>query len=168
MVLGIISGIVQLVRFRSICQKHIEGSDQTQFGFLVVWLLLQVIAISGQIAAGASWSIFFLFATAFNICLVLFLCFKGYGYKKYGWLEIFCVLSAIGAIIIWKITDDPGMAILLTVVADFIGLMPTAVKTWKEPFSESAVACLLVIAAGLAMASTEKIDVANLLYPAYW
>jgi hypothetical protein len=168
MALGIVSGAVQVYSIVPYIRGILKGATRPNIISWFLWLVLQSIAIAGQITAGASWPLIFLFATTFNVCLVLFFALKGYGYKKYGWLDFACLFCAIAAIIIWRITNEPVMAILMAVVADFIALIPTIWKTYKEPFSETAVAWLLLaIAAILAIISTTKFDAPNLLYPAY-
>jgi hypothetical protein len=168
MALGIASGAVQVYSIVPYIKSILKGQTRPNVVSWSLWLVLQVIAIAGQISSGASWSLFFLFAMLFNIILVLSVSAKGYGYKKYGWVDFVCLASVIAAIAIWKTTGAPVLAISMAVVADFIALVPTVVKTWKEPASESAAAWfILVIAAVLAVFSTAKYDAANLLYPGY-
>ncbi len=168
MALGIISGFVQVYSIVPYIKSILKGQTRPNVISWSLWLVLQAIAIFGQISAGASWSLIFLLAMFFNIVLVLIISARGYGYKKYGWLDFVCLASAIAAIIVWKTTGDPVLAIAGVVIADFIALIPTIAKTWREPFSESAISWLiLTVAAILAIFSTVKIDFANLLYPVY-
>jgi len=106
---------------------------------------LAIIAVSGQVSAGASWSLFLPAAITLNISLVLIIAARGYGYKKYGWTDLVCLAGAVAAIVAWAVA-----------------------KTRKEPFTESAISWFLVSgAACLAIISTTKFDVANLLYAVY-
>ena len=60
------------------------------------------------------------------------------------------------------------VAIVLAVCADFIATIPTIIKTYKEPYSETPIAWLAVTVAGtLSIFSTTLFDIANLLYPLY-
>lgn len=165
---AVISGVLQASSILPYIQGMLKGTTRPNAVSWSLWLVLQIIAISGQVSSGASWSLVFLFATTFNIVLVLFFSSRGYGYKKYGGIDFVCLLAAIAAIVVWKTTGNPVFAISMAVVADFIALVPTIAKTYKEPFSESVASwVLLVAAASFAALSTTKFDIANLLYPVY-
>jgi len=168
MVLGIASGAVQVYSIVPYIKGILKGATRPSVISWSLWLVLQIIAIAGQISAGASWSLLLLLATTFNVVVILGFCLKGYGYKKYSWIDFVCLFCAIAAIFIWRITNEPTTAILMAVIADFIATIPTIIKTRKEPFSENTFAWfLLVIAASLAAVSTTKFDAANLLWPVY-
>jgi chromate transport protein ChrA len=104
----------------------------------LLWTILLLIGIFAQFSAGASWSVILLIASAFNTALVTVLILFGYGYKKYGRLDIACFVLALVAIVLWHVTGDPVLAIVLAICADFLaGSSNYPSKSYKEPFSES-------------------------------
>lgn len=134
-----------------------------------VWLILQIIATLAQISSGASWSLIILVVMIFNISLVLVLISLGYGYKQYHKVDYVCFFLAITSLILWQITGEPVLAIILAVLTDLFAIIPTIIKTYKEPSSENLVSWILnVLAAILACFSTTIIDVANLAFPIYY
>jgi hypothetical protein len=43
------------------------------------------------------------------------------------------------ALILWWITKEPNIAIMLAILSDILAAIPTLVKTWKFPETESGV-----------------------------
>jgi hypothetical protein len=101
------------------------------------------------------------------LCVVVLGLF-GYGYKKYGPIDIACLVISLSAIVLWQVTGNPMVALYLAVAADLFAGIPTFVKAYRDPASETLSAYLIAffaaIAAGL---SSTLIDVTNLLWPAY-
>ena len=127
-----------------------------------------MIIIMAQWSAGASWSIVIPIISVINICIVLALCLKGYGHRAYGAIDAACLVLAIGAIVLWFATKDPVIAICMSVVADCIATIPTYVKTYREPFSESVASWFIcIIASALALISASPFNLANIVFSTY-
>lgn len=67
--------------------------------------------------------------------------FSKYGYKE-GFLNIdkICLVSAIFCAIIWLVFDSPFLAFLGSIIVDFVGLVPTIIKTYFDPLEEDWIA----------------------------
>ncbi|MDE1924606.1 MAG: hypothetical protein KGH79_00275 [Patescibacteria group bacterium] len=168
-VVGVLSGVVQIGSVIPYIRDMLKGTTRPNIVSWSLWTLLQVIAIGAQISAGASWSLLFIVAMTFNTILVVILSATGYGYKGYSWVDWTCLFFAIAAIVLWWATRNSIFALVLAVSADLLASIPTIVKTYKEPQSETAVAWYLVtVASALGILSTTKIDIANLIYPIYF
>ena len=166
--LGISSGAIQIYSIIPYIRDTLKGTTRPNIISWFIWFILALIAALGQLAAGASWSVILPAVITFNTGIILLLSIGGYGYKKFNLIDGVCLVGALAAIVIWKITSQPVAAVWLVVIADLISTIPTLIKTHKEPSSETAISWLLMAAAaGLAIISTTKIDTANLLYPTY-
>lgn len=166
--LGVSSGIVQFVSIIPYVWSMLKGATRPNIVSWLLWTILQFIAIFAQLSAGASWSLIILIAMTINTCLVLLLCFGGYGYAKYGWLDIACAAIAVAAIVLWQLTNEPLVALVLTITADLMASIPTIAKTYRDPYSENVLGWYLVTAAAaLSVFSTTIINAENLIYPAY-
>lgn len=133
-----------------------------------LWLLVQSIFAVGQFAEGASLSIVLPIVEVFTVGLVVILGLVGYGYKKYGPLDILCLLLALGAIALWQITNDPMVALWMSVAADLVAAVPTLVKAYKDPESETISTYFLVVLSAIAAGfSSTIINIPNLLWPIY-
>lgn len=169
LIVGIVAGIVQAISVVPYIKDMLHGETRPNVVTWFLWMVIQIIIIAAQFSAGASWSVIILIVMTLNTMAVLLLCLKGYGYKKYGKIDFVCFLLAILAIVVWQITNEPVLAIVFSVVADFFALAPTIVKTYREPNSESAFPWFLNVVAGvLAVISTTKFDLANVLFPVYY
>ncbi len=167
-VVGIIAGIIQLYSIVPYIKGMLHGETRPNVVSWVLWTLIQVIIIAAQFSAGPSWSIIIPIIMTFNTCLVLILCFWGYGYHSYGIVDIICFVLAIGAIALWRLTNDPVLAICMSVVADLTAGIPTYVKVYREPFSEAIVSWFLLIVANvLALVAASPFNFANTAFSSY-
>lgn len=165
---AILSGVVQFSSVVPYVWSMVKGTTRPNVISWIVWTLLQVIAITAQFSAGASWSVIILVVMTFNTVLVTFLGLVGYGYRKYGVLDWTCFTLAILAILLWRVTSNPVNALILLVAADFLAVIPTLIKTVREPYSELPLGWFLIaVAAMLSIASTTIFNTANLIYPVY-
>jgi hypothetical protein len=168
LIIGILAGVIQVASIIPYVKSMLHGTTRPSVVTNILWTIIQIIVFAAQLSAGASWSIIIIIALIFNSSLVTVLCFKGYGYKKYGPIDIICFLLAILAIVLWQLTNDPTIAIILSIIADFIATLPTLIKTYRDPHSESVFPwALTLVGSALGALSSTKIDFANLAFPVY-
>jgi len=146
----------------------VRGSTRPNIVSQILWALLTAIAFSAQLSAGASWSILILGALMFNMIIIATLAMSGYGYNKYTSLDFACLGLAVAAIILWYLTAEPVLAIVLSVTASVLSAIPTFVKTYRDPHTELALAWgIAVVAAVLSLLSSTKWNIENLIFPTY-
>lgn len=146
----------------------LRGSTRPNVVSWGLWLLIQSIFAAAQWSSGASLSIVLPIVEVFTVGLVVLLGLVGYGYKKYGPLDIACLLLAFGAIALWQITNDPMVALWMSVAADFVAAVPTLYKSYTDPESETISTYFLVVLSAIAAGfSTTIINIPNLLWPIY-
>lgn len=166
--LGILSGVLAIVAVPPYVKDILKGTTRPNIVSWGLWTLIISISLAAQVSAGASWSLIFMIGDLIGTSTVLVMCLIGYGYKKYGWLEVACFTLAIVAIIIWQITRQPVLAIVFSIAADFMASLPTVAKAYKDPWSEDpAVWFIVVVASLLGILSTTIFNIANVLFPAY-
>ena len=59
------------------------------------------------------------------------------GDKKFERLDVVCLIGAVIGIILWRLLDSPSIAVLVMILTDFIGGIPTIVHCWRKPFEET-------------------------------
>jgi hypothetical protein len=134
----------------------------------LLWLFIQIIAISAQFYEGASWSVIFVIADGINIVIVLAISLGGYGYRAWNAFDVGCGALGVVAIIAWQATGDGVLALIFAVAADSLAALPTLRKSFQDPWSENPEGwALTALAAGLGVAATAQYNVANLLFPSY-
>ena len=168
LVVGTIGGVLAMVAVIPYIKDILHGTTRPNIVSFSLWAVLLAISIVAQMSAGASWSVVLLIGDLIGTSSIVVLCLIGYGYGKYGWLELVCTILAIIAIVSWQLTHEPVLALVFAVVADLMAAVPTIVKAYRDPWSEAPTQWLLIaLASALAIASTTIFDPANLIFPVY-
>lgn len=113
----------------------------------VSWFFWAIAPISGATIAwlhGAGfWLGLPLFMSGFVPLLVLI---SSFIQKKTKWqwqrIDYICAILATAAIIFWLLTDQPGLAVVFLILTDLCAAIPTLIKSWQEPRSESPIVFL--------------------------
>lgn len=87
-----------------------------------------------------------------------------------GWAksDIVCLLAALLGIGMWKITQNPVLALYFAIGADFIGMIPALIKTYHFPKTEVWTFYLLdVFAASFSLLALRQWTVEEYSYPVY-
>ena len=92
---------------------------------------------------------------------------------KFGWggwnkLDIFCLVIAFLGIILWQTTANPVFALYASILADFFGMIPTIIKTYKHPETEEWRFFAIDTVAGLlSLLAITNWSLTAALFPAY-
>jgi hypothetical protein len=110
----------------------------------VTWLLwglfpmIIFVAQRAQGVEGLSWASFAAGFTPFLILAASFL--NKDAYWKTERRDYYLMAGAIAGIVLWAFTDNPNLAILFALAADFLAGVPTLLKAYRYPETESWVA----------------------------
>lgn len=129
--IGIIGAIPYLVdAYRRKTKPH-------RFAWLI-FLVLSIIAFASQLQLGARASLIFYGWFVINNLLLLILSLrKNAGYGDITGLNVISIVLAVVAIILWKITNSPLIALVCVLVADGIGAVLILVKSYRQPYTET-------------------------------
>jgi hypothetical protein len=76
--------------------------------------------------------------------------------------------AAILGIILWAITDNPNLAILFALLADMLAGVPTLIKSYRHPESESWIAyAISTLGFGISILAIQTYNFENVLFVAY-
>ena len=108
----------------------------------VTWGIWAAAPIIGSFAMFFSqwfnWNILPVFMAGFIPLLIFLSSFiNKNSYWKLWKLDYICLFSAILALILWQITDNPLLAIIFSILADFIAAIPIIIKAYKFPETET-------------------------------
>ncbi len=106
-----------------------------------LWGALPMITFFAQRVQGVeglSWISFVAGFTPLLIVLASFLNKKAYW--KTERRDYFVMVGALIGITLWAVTKNPNLAILFALIADIIAALPTIIKSYKHPETESWVA----------------------------
>jgi hypothetical protein len=168
-VVGVISGLIFVGSVIPYILSMIHGTTRPNLITWILWTLIEAIVVGAQFYAGASWSIMLPIAGLATSGDVVFIGLQGYHYHQRTMFDVICLCLGLVAIVTWLLTNNPLTAIIFSIMADFIAAVPTILKSYQDPHSESMEAFLLVfMAAILSLISTSRFDLANTLWPLYF
>ena len=125
------------------------------------------IAFAAQITAGATWSALLTAVFFIGNILVALLSLR-YGYGKFSFKDGAAIVAALIGVALWAATNNPLIALLVTIVVDFLAYWLTIIKSWKAPYSENLLAwSLMTLAAILSILSVGEFNVTLVLFPVY-
>ena len=146
-----IGAAVNLFGGFSYIHKTLRGENRPNRVSWSLWSFAPMIATAAGIARGAGLAVVPVFMSGFVpllVCVASFVNPKAYW--KLGVSDYVCASFSILALVLWGITKEPNIAIIFAILSDFLAAVPTIVKSWKYPESESAIAFM----AGFINAST--------------
>ena len=107
----------------------------------LLWGLFPMIIFAAQRAQGVeglSWASFVAGFTPILILLASFL--NKEAYWKTEPRDYYLMAAAVAGIVLWALTDNPILAILFALVADLLAGLPTVIKSYRHPETESWIA----------------------------
>ncbi len=113
----------------------IKGSFRPQRTTWFLMSLISVLFVTSLLAQGdrnAIWLALAIFVGNFLIFLLSIK--KGMGGKSK--LDMVIFLMVITSLAIWYITKNPLLALIMSIITDFIAFLPTMVKSWILPWTE--------------------------------
>lgn len=123
----------------STLKGHTKPNRVTWF----LWFFIIFITYLGQKDEGVGVSAHYTLAMAIGPLFVLAASFLNKNaFWKISRLDIFCAFISIFALALWLITGTGLIAILLTIAADLVAGLPTAIKSFKFPKTENSAAYL--------------------------
>lgn len=129
--------------------------------------LLSLLFVGTLIDQGDRNGIYIAVAQLIGSFVILALSFKkGMG----GWeaTDKIVLLMTVSSLIVWKTTANPLLGLLMSMVTDFVGFIPTVIKTWKWPETEEWKFYLSdVLSSTFSLLSLEDYSLGKSAFPAY-
>lgn len=133
------------------------------------WGLITALGAFAMLAEGGKWAVLILFANTL-------LCFSVAAYsivKKVGiWQTskadiIFFSIGLMG-LVLWQTLQLPVIALVAAIIADFLFGLPTIIKTYKDPLSETYFVWLTATISGLlSLFAVQGFLFSEVAYPLY-
>jgi hypothetical protein len=134
----IVSVILNLVGSIGYARDTIQGKTKPNRVTWLLWALAPMIAFFASLSEGVGLPALMTFMVGFGPLLIFLASFVN---KKAYWnitkLDILCGSLAVSALVLWIITGTGNIAITLSILADLFAGIPTLIKAWKFPDTES-------------------------------
>jgi hypothetical protein len=145
----------------------LKGSYKPQRMTRLIYLLMSILIVGALFLQGSQDAIFLAIAQGIGTALLFLLSLK-YGVGGTTKLDFATLISFIIILIIWKLTNDPVLALFLSILTDLIGFIPTAEKTWRLPHTEEWKFYFSdVLASTFSLLSLSNFSLGNVAFPIY-
>ncbi len=121
-----------IIYIYEILYKGVKPNRMTR----LIFLILGILTTASLFAQESRISIWLSVASLFQAILVFLVSIK-HGEGGTNKLDILVFIIAMLGIVAWKLTNNPLWALIFSIVADFAGVVPTLVKSYKKPHEES-------------------------------
>lgn len=125
--------ISPIVYARSILRGESRPHRTTRFVLLVI-TILSTATLFAQNDRVAIW----LAAISALQAIGIFLISLKYGMGGWSRSDVTCLTVALVGIVLWQTTNNPVLGLYFAILADFTGMMPALLKTYKFPKTETA------------------------------
>lgn len=165
--LGIAAVVLNTIGYYPYIRDILRGKVKPQRMTWGIWTILTSIFAVNQIANEGGWSSLFFVSTSILV-LVTFLLSLKFGVGGFGKLDIICFIFALALFIYWATIQNTRISTLVAVNIDLIAIIPTIIKTFKLPDTESYPQWMLAGIGGLlSLFAVPKLDWALIIYPVY-
>lgn len=161
--------ILGLASYAAGLSQMLRGAYAPSVFSRVVWLLLAAISFAGVLGsksttASALLAGIFLAGNA-SICLVSF--WKGS--RDFGKLEIVCLALLAVSALVWVLFKSPLLSLSISLLAHFIGALPTYKRVWAKPESESTLFWFFFFGAScLSVVASRGSSLSAIVFPLYF
>lgn len=136
--LVIIGAIIQLAGIATYIKETLKGNTKPNRVTWFLWSFAPMIATFAALSDGVRWSVLPVFMSGFGPFLVFLASFiNKNSYWKLEKFDYICGICSILALILWGITKEPSIAILFAIASDGFAAVPTIIKSWKYPETET-------------------------------
>lgn len=164
-ILGIIAAAVGFIGYIPYFRDIFKGKTKPHVFSWFVWCLLTGIAFFAQIAEGAgpgAWVTGFAAIT----CLVVAVLAIFRGEKKITLSDWLSFIGALLGLLLWRLTDNPMLAVILITITDALAFVPTIRKAYYKPYEETIAAWLSYsLKFFIGLMALESYNVTTMLYP---
>jgi hypothetical protein len=137
----LLGAAVQLYGIARYISDIFQGQTKPNLVTWVLWAMAPLVAAAAAISTGARWAALPTFMVGFGPLLVVLSALIA---RRALWqpttFGYFCGSLSLVAILLWAVTRKPAMAVLFAIVSDGLAALPTLIKTWQFPETESGIA----------------------------
>ncbi len=161
--------IINIVGISSYFIDTLKGKIQPNKVSWFLWMLAPMIAFFAEVKQGVGIESLATFVVGFMPLLVIAASFTNRkAYWKIRVFDLLCGALSVTGLILWMITKAGDIAIAFSIIADGLASVPTIVKSYSHPESESDAAfSVQIINSGIALLVIRTWDFAHWGFPAY-
>lgn len=165
----IVGAIIGIIGSLSYLIDTVKGKVKPNRVSFLLWALAPLIAFAAEIQQGVGIQSLMTFSVGF-LPLIIFI--ASFFNKKAQWklkkFDFACGAFSIIGLILWQITKVGNIAISLSIIADGLAALPTIVKSYRFPETESGWPYITAaVNAALTLLTIDEWNYAHFGFPAY-
>jgi hypothetical protein len=168
--LVILSAVISLSGSFAYIKDTIQGKTKPNRVTWLMWAVAPLIGTGAALSAGADiWATVRIFLAGFSPAIVFLVSFiNPKSFWKLTKFDFLCGISSLIAIIIWLVIGNPIIAVLFAALGDGLAALPTIIKAWKHPETETGILFLAaLLACVLILPAIPKWDIENSAFQMY-
>jgi hypothetical protein len=165
-IIGLVAVLLGILGYLPYLWGIFRGSNRPHAISWLVWSLVSGLGFAAQLSQNAgpgAWAI----GIGSALGLLVFSLSIKYGERTITRFDWLCLILAILAILPWLLTGSPLFSVILVVVIDALGFLPTFRKSWVSPHQEHlALYVIAILKLLLSLLALREITIITALYPA--
>jgi hypothetical protein len=122
----------------SYIRDTLRGKTKPNRVSFFLWSVAPLIGVAAALRAGVGWPVLPIFLAGFTPLVIFFASFANKNaYWKLTRFDYICGLFSLIALVFYFTSQSPVFTIAFSIIADLFVGIPTIVKSWKNPESES-------------------------------
>jgi hypothetical protein len=135
----ILGSIVNLFGTSYYIFNTIKGVTKPNRITWLMWSIAPMIGTAAALSSGVAWATLPVFMAGLMPLLVFIASFVNRNsYWKLERFDFICGTLSVLALILWYLTNNPAVAIVFAIASDFTAGIPTLIKCWRYPETETA------------------------------
>jgi len=166
---AIVAALINVFGCATYALDTIKGKTKPNRVGWSLWALAPLVAFAAELAQGVKLQSLVTLSAGLGPLLVLLASFTD---KKAYWkikpFDWYCAALSLTALVLWLLTGKGDIAILFSVCADLLACMPTLIKAYTHPDTESPVAFVAgLIGTIIGLLTIREWTFANYAFPIY-
>lgn len=143
---GIAAGITAIGAYMPYISSIIKGRTRPNRASWLIWAVLGIIICASYWSVGARNTFWFTLPTGMIITALLSI---KYGVGGWTTFDRMCLLGAGIGLLLWWLSGIPFTALIIGILIDIIGYLPTMRKIWHDQESEDRLAWVMFFSASV-------------------
>lgn len=164
---GLLAGLLTMVAYGPYLLSTIKGKTKPNRATWWILVVVGVMLASSYYALGAHSTLWVPLSYIIGPLVIASLSIK-FGEGGLSKLDIICLIGAFSGFILWWIFANPLIALIINLIIDFLGLIPTIKKSYLRPHTEDEISWVLWFAGSfLNLMAMDIWSVSLFIYPIY-
>lgn len=139
LLIGQIAGGVSFLAYVLYYISIVQGRSRPNRATWIILTVVGVLIAASYYASGARSTMWVALAYTVGPLIAALLSFK-YGEGGTTRFDIFCLVGCALSLVFWALSQNPLVALIINIVIDFLGILPTLKKSYLDPLSEDRLA----------------------------